>query len=221
MQLLEFFSALPVSPFSSSLNSWMDFTDRTFELREIETLRGHTDVVWCVSWNPTTGVDGVPAMIASCGGEKETVIWEQNTTTGSFQFKKVLPDLETNGFIWCAWAASASVLATSSVEGCICVWKDFEETFTETEFSFLRLRNHLLVNASLCASGEFIATVVPESDIRIWKIPSEAERCVRLVSRLTDSTGCTRMIRWHPLKDILFSSTIDCNIKIHIHSKVC
>ena len=59
----------------------MDFVDGRFELREIQRLEGHTDRVWSLAWNPATGVAGVPAMFASCSGDKTVRIWEQTSSS--------------------------------------------------------------------------------------------------------------------------------------------
>lgn len=61
--------------------------DESYELKEIQRLEGHTDRVWGLAWNPTTGADGVPAVLASCSGDKTVRIWQQSSLTGSFECK--------------------------------------------------------------------------------------------------------------------------------------
>ncbi|XP_073273752.1 protein CIA1-like isoform X2 [Primulina huaijiensis] len=192
----------------------MNFTDRIFELKEVETLRGHTDRVCCIAWNPATGVDGVPAMIASCGADKNVLIWEQNIATGSFQSKEKLAKLHASTVIRCAWAASGSLLVTSSVRGCICIWKSFEGRFRI--MNCFGRRDKLPVSVSLNASGELMASCVPQKKIWIWKRASTLNNDVKYLSTVAGSTGCTKMILWHPLKDILFSCGFDNTIKIWV-----
>lgn len=55
----------------------MDFLERNLELRERQRLEGHTDRVWSLAWNPAAGVSGIPAMLASCSGDKTVRIWQQ------------------------------------------------------------------------------------------------------------------------------------------------
>lgn len=57
------------------------------ELKEIQILEGHTDRVWGLAWNPTTGVDGIPPMLASCGGDKTVRIWQQQASSGNWDCK--------------------------------------------------------------------------------------------------------------------------------------
>lgn len=72
----------------------MEFLDGRFELREIQKLEGHNDRVWGLAWNPTSGVDGVPSVFASCSGDKTVRIWEQSHSTGSWACKvRILFDL--------------------------------------------------------------------------------------------------------------------------------
>lgn len=61
-----------------------NFADENFELSEVQKLEGHTDRVWSVAWKPTTGV---PAVLASCSGDKTVRIWEESPATGRFQCK--------------------------------------------------------------------------------------------------------------------------------------
>lgn len=65
----------------------MEFEDGRFELREIQKLEGHTDRVWSLAWNPATGVDGIPYVFASCSGDKTVRIWEQSSSTASWECK--------------------------------------------------------------------------------------------------------------------------------------
>lgn len=71
-------------------------TEDNAELKEIQKLEGHSDRVWGLAWNPTTGADGVPAVLASCSGDKTVKIWQQSSPTSSFHlkvFKSLIPQL--------------------------------------------------------------------------------------------------------------------------------
>ncbi|KAM0021513.1 putative transcription factor WD40-like family [Helianthus debilis subsp. tardiflorus] len=56
-------------------------------LREVQRLEGHTDRVWSLAWNPATGADGVPAVLASCSGDKTVRIWQQRSNSSTFDCK--------------------------------------------------------------------------------------------------------------------------------------
>lgn len=70
-------------------------SEDNLELQEIQKLEGHTDRVWGLAWNPTSGADGVPAVLASCSGDKTVKIWQKSPSTSSFHLK-VLDSLIPN-----------------------------------------------------------------------------------------------------------------------------
>ncbi|XP_073148567.1 protein CIA1-like [Henckelia pumila] len=104
----------------------------TLQLKEIETLRGHTDRVWCIAWNPASGAGRVPAVFASCGADKKVIIWEQDRATASFQCKFDEPayklllkkdhahDKDINSVQWCS--QDNSCLASTGDDGTVKIW---------------------------------------------------------------------------------------------------
>ena len=61
-----------------------EMAEKNDQLKEIQMLEGHTSKVWSVAWNPASGTDGKPAILASCGADKTIRIWKQNPDTSSF-----------------------------------------------------------------------------------------------------------------------------------------
>ncbi|KAL3646866.1 hypothetical protein CASFOL_009410 [Castilleja foliolosa] len=108
----------------------MNFSDEDFELREVQRLEGHTDRVWNLAWKPATGVDGVPAVLASCSGDKTVRIWEQNPSNGSFQCKAILDDAHSRTVRSCAWSPSGKLFATASFDATTAIWEDTGDDFT-------------------------------------------------------------------------------------------
>ncbi|KZV16037.1 hypothetical protein F511_26166 [Dorcoceras hygrometricum] len=201
----------------------MNLADGTFELKEIETLRGHTDRVWCIAWNPATGgVDGVPAMIASCGADKKRIIWEQDPaqaySRARFDFLVLMMfiqhvlDKHASTVRWCAWDRRGKLLATSSIDGDTRIWENVTGNFLF--FSGLKNYNNAPVNISWNASGMLLATCLPRQPICIWKVAFTVRFIA--ISCVAASEGNARMIQWHPLKDILFSCGFDNTIKIWV-----
>ncbi|XP_073309801.1 protein CIA1-like [Primulina huaijiensis] len=190
----------------------MNFKDKNFELVEIENLRGHTDKVRRVAWNPAAGVAGVPAMIASCGADKTVRIWEQNPTTGSFQCKQELERKHTSTVQQCFWSVTGKLLATSTVDGDTCVWESVGETFQHADdFEHpLKLPSNVYWNAS----GLLLVTCAVQKTIWIWKISSYTE--MEAPSLLLTDTEDVKMVQWHPSLDILFSVGCDNTIKVWV-----
>ncbi|KAF5954026.1 hypothetical protein HYC85_006882 [Camellia sinensis] len=110
----------------------MSLYDESFELKELQRLEGHTDRVWGLSWNPTTGVDGVPAVLASCSGDKTVRIWQQSSPSGSFEcklLKAVLEETHTRTVRSCAWSPSGKLLATASFDATTAIWEQIGNDF--------------------------------------------------------------------------------------------
>ena len=61
-----------------------EVAEKNDQLKEIQMLEGHTGKVWSVAWNPVSGTDGKPVILASCGADKTIRIWKQNPDTSSF-----------------------------------------------------------------------------------------------------------------------------------------
>ncbi|CAA3011280.1 CIA1-like isoform X2 [Olea europaea subsp. europaea] len=188
----------------------MNSADENFELREIQRLEGHTDRVWGVAWKPATGVNGVPAVLASCSGDKTVCIWEQSPATGSFQQKAVLEETHTRTVRSCMWSPSGKLLATASFDATTAIWEDVAGDFEC--ISNLEGHENEVKSVSWNASGSLLATCGRDKSVWIWELlPHNEFDCV---SVLQGHTQDVKMVQWHPSMDILFSCSYDNTIKV-------
>ncbi|KMZ72384.1 Transducin/WD40 repeat-like superfamily protein [Zostera marina] len=179
------------------------------ELKEIQILEGHTDRVWGLAWNPTTGVDGIPPMLASCGGDKTVRIWQQQASSGNWDCK-VLEDIHTRTVRTCSWSQSGKFLATSSFDATTGIWENFGENFECV--STLEGHENEVKCVAWNSSGSLLATCSRDKSIWIWEVqPGNEFDCI---SVLQGHTQDIKMVQWHPSLDILVSVSYDNSIKV-------
>ncbi|XP_055813354.1 protein CIA1 [Solanum dulcamara] len=191
----------------------MNFGDEDFELREIQRLEGHTDKVWSVAWKPATGINGVPAVFASCSGDKTVRIWEENST-GSFQCQAVLEETHTRTVRSCAWSPSGKFMATASFDATTAIWENVGVDFECV--STLEGHDNEVKSVSWNNSGSLLATCGRDKSVWIWEVlPGNEFDCV---SVLQGHTQDVKMVQWNPSMDTLFSCSYDNTIKVWVEN---
>ncbi|KAK4478741.1 hypothetical protein RD792_014239 [Penstemon davidsonii] len=190
----------------------MNLADENFELREVQRLEGHTDKVWGLAWKPATGVNGIPAVLASCSGDKTIRVWEQSPATGSFHCKAVLEDAHTRTVRSCAWSPCGKLLATASFDATTAIWEDAGGDFDFVCVSTLEGHENEVKSVSWNASGSRIATCARDKTVWIWEVLPHNEYDNLTV--LQGHTQDVKMVQWHPSVDILFSCSYDNTIKV-------
>lgn len=188
----------------------MSLFEEIAELKEIQKLEGHTDRVWGLAWNPATGTGGVPAVLASCSGDKTVRIWQQNPSTGTFHCKTVIEETHTRTVRSCSWSPSGKLLATASFDATTAIWEQIGDEFECV--STLEGHENEVKSVSWNASGSLLATCSRDKSVWIWEVlPGNEFDCVAV---LQGHTQDVKMVQWHPSMDILFSCSYDNSIKI-------
>ncbi|KAJ3200302.1 GTPase-activating protein S13 [Clydaea vesicula] len=86
------------------------------------TLDGHSDWVRDVAWAPSVGLS--QSYIASCSQDKSVVIWVQSSSTSPWQKNDLTKEL-FGDVVWrCSWSPSGNILAVSSGDNKVSLWKE-------------------------------------------------------------------------------------------------
>lgn len=189
----------------------MEFVDADYELKEIQKLEGHTDRVWSLAWNPITGGNGVPAVFASCSGDKTVRIWEK-LLSGSWNCTAILEDQHSRTVRSCAWSPCGKLLATASFDATTAVWEHVGGDYEC--IASLEGHENEVKSVSWSASGSLLATCGRDKSVWIWEIqPGNDFECV---SVLQGHTQDVKMVQWHPFYDVLVSVSYDNSIKVWV-----
>ncbi|XWS43419.1 hypothetical protein CRYUN_Cryun16bG0102000 [Craigia yunnanensis] len=188
----------------------MELLNGNLELKEIQQLQGHTDRVWSLAWNPATASADVPAVFASCSGDKTVRIWEQSLSTRSWDCKAVLEETHTRTVRSCAWSPSGKLLAIASFDSTTAIWENVGGDFECV--STLEGHENEVKSVSWNASGSLLATCGRDKTVWIWEVmPGNEFECIQV---LQGHTQDVKMVQWHPTMDILFSCSYDNTVKV-------
>ncbi|CAI9090910.1 OLC1v1025798C1 [Oldenlandia corymbosa var. corymbosa] len=162
------------------------------ELKELQKLEGHTDRAWCVCWEAGHRRRGVPAILASCGGDKAVRIWEQNPATGSFECKVVLDETHTK----------TDIVHGLPQEKC-------------SQLPVLMGHGNEVKSVAWNANSTLLVTWARDKTVMLWEImPDYDYDCLGMQESKHGHVHDVKMVEFHPNLDILFSCSYDNSIKV-------
>ncbi|KAL1813299.1 hypothetical protein ACET3Z_023364 [Daucus carota] len=187
-----------------------EVAEKNDQLKEIQMLEGHTGKVWSVAWNPVSGTDGKPVILASCGADKTVRIWKQNPDTSSFVCVTTIEGGGTGTGRSCSWSPDGDMLAITSYDGSFSIWKMIEDDF---EQSYILQEKDDEEVVSVSWNPHWDLATCSGNCVRIWLPSSESEGYESLPA-LEEHTEDVEMVQWHPNQNNLFSCGCDSTIKV-------
>ncbi|XP_013084443.2 probable cytosolic iron-sulfur protein assembly protein CIAO1 homolog isoform X1 [Biomphalaria glabrata] len=172
-------------------------------LTEVETLSGHSDRVWCVSWSPNG------SLLASCGGDKSIRIWGKEGE--KWICKSILTDGHTRTVRSVSWSPCGMYLAAASFDATTSVWSrkagEFECLAT------LEGHENEVKSTSWACTGNLLATCSRDKSVWIWEVTADEEfECASVMSTHTQDV---KRVKWHPNKEILASCSYDDTVRLY------
>lgn len=175
-------------------------------LMEIQTLCDHhIENIWNVKFHPLN------PMFASCGEDKNIIIWEYSEGKEVYIKKAILSQSHKQTVRALGWDPSGTYLASASFDKSIIIWKLKED---KTFHCITSLDGHEseVKSVSWSISGSYLASCSRDKTIWIWEIDENEEFFCNSV--LQGHSQDIKYVKWSPNEDILFSASFDNTIKV-------
>lgn len=179
-----------------------------------QTLRGHTDRVWTLAWNPSGTI------LASSGGDKVIRLWACENEL--WQCISILSETHNKSIRRLCWSPCGQYIASASFDATICIWK---KDLSGNTWSFAyNLEGHESEVKSVAWScdGNFIASCGRDRTVWVWARATSQELgdddqddgwdCSDIKS---DHNKDVKHVVWHPKHNILASCSYDDTIKLY------
>lgn len=180
-----------------------------------QTLEGHTDRIWTLSWNPQGTV------LASSGSDRTVRLWAQKD--GCWVCTTVLADSHVKSVRRVCWSPCGKYIATASFDATVCIWEQSKDSKTWRTVVNLEGHENEVKSVAWSTDGLFLATCGRDRTIWIWEKTEEAaeENEGKTGESMTwdcsdvknDHTKDVKHIIWHPKHNILASCSYDDTVK--------
>jgi len=182
-------------------------------LQEAACLRGHTDRVWHVAWDPAGRT------LATCGGDKTIRIWARNGAGAGAGLAQddwvctaTLEEAQTRTIRSCEWSLCGRYLAAASFDASVAIW---ERDASGAEFELVAtLEGHEneVKSVAYSPSGGLIATASRDKSVWLWD--ADVDQDFECVSVMHGHEQDVKFVSWHPNRELLFSASYDDTVRV-------
>jgi len=168
----------------------------------LETLQGHEEPVWNISWSPKGG------LLASCSGDKTIRIWGKEGDR--WIQKSILADHHNRTVREVNWSPCGNYLAAASFDATVSIWDrrngEFECIAT------LEGHENEVKSVAWSPDGAYLATCSRDKSVWIWEVEDEEYECASVLNRHTQDV---KRVLWHPTDQTFASCSYDDTINMY------
>ncbi|KAL4430857.1 hypothetical protein ABPG75_006113 [Micractinium tetrahymenae] len=177
-------------------------------LEEVQSLEGHTDRVWQVSWSPSGD------MLASCGGDRTVRIWARDgaALVERWRCVAVLEDTHSRTIRSCSWSPDGRQLATASFDRTIAIWRHAGGVWENV--AMLEGHESEVKEVAWAPNGSLIATCSRDKTVWLWEAAPGNE--YEVVDVKHGHSQDVKTVHWHPRGEVLVSASYDDTIKLWV-----
>eukprot|EP00667_Euglena_gracilis_P019294 EG_transcript_20648 len=175
-------------------------------LRELCSLRGHEDRVWCADWHPHGD------MIASCSGDRTVRVWRRFDSAGdsSWVLVATLSGDHQRTVRSVAWSPDGQLLACGSFDATVTIYaRDEEGRFTALHT--LEGHENEVKGVAWDNEGRLLATCSRDKSAWVWERSPDGE--FEMAALLHGHQQDVKHVVWHPLKQVLYTASYDDTIR--------
>jgi photosystem II stability/assembly factor-like uncharacterized protein len=162
-------------------------------LEELQTLKGHTDWVWDVTFSPTG------LTLASASSDATARLWDPNSGATLHVLRG------HTSTVWrVEFSPDGKLLASASWDGTVKLWN----TTTGEEVATLSGHEGPVYGIAFSPNGKLLASGSADGTVMVWDVTQ-----AKLLTVLRGHTGPVRSIAFDPEGDILASASDDGTVK--------